>query len=229
MTIRRDAETGREGRSSVGGFTLIELILVFFIMAVLLAMALPALGDFKKDRDLKTAAAITQQALNYARSLAVTTGRRTRLIPAPERVGEFTLEVEENPLTEPGSFSTLNWPMGITGTLPESVRVKQIYYPIVEEEEESQAESNPSSTDYITESEAMEERQSSLLFDPDGSTRDTFIYLYVAGTGENLIEASEVPDSDVLTVAIVGVIGTSVVVPGYTEEIFEIYEPTELE
>lgn len=51
----------------------------------------------------------------------------------------------------------------------------------------------------------------------------------MAGTGENLIEASEVPDSDVLTVAIVGVIGTSVVVPGYTEEIFEIYEPTELE
>lgn len=228
MTIRRGAEAGREGRSPIEGFTLIELILVFFIMAVLLAMALPALGDFKKDRDLKTAAAITQQALNYARSLAVTTGRRTRLIPAPDRVGEFTLEVEENPLTEPGSFSTLNWPMGITGTLPESVRVKQIYYPIVEEEE-TQPESNPSSTDYITESEAMEERQSALLFDPDGSTRDTFIYLYVAGTGENLIEASEVPDSDVLTVAIVGVIGTSVVVPGYTEEIFEIYEPTELE
>ena len=212
------------------GFTLIELILVFVIMAVVISMALPAMNEFKKDRDLKTAGAITQQALNYARSLAVTTGRRTRLVPDPDRSGEFTLEVEDNPLTEPGNFTELRWPIGITGTLPENVRIKQIYYPVPAQESEEEFDSAPADdVEFISEQEAMEERQSALLFEPDGSTRDTFIYLFVAKPDQEEIEASEVAEEDVLTVAIVGVIGTSVLVPKYTEEIFEIYETTELE
>ncbi|MCA9434614.1 MAG: prepilin-type N-terminal cleavage/methylation domain-containing protein [Candidatus Omnitrophica bacterium] len=218
------------GRALIRGFTLIELILVFFIIALVISMALPAMNEFKRDRDLKTASAITQQALNYARSLAVTTGRRTRLVPDPDRQGEFTLEVEDNPLTEPGSFDELNWPMGITGTLPETVRIKQIYYPVPDEEPQAEGETQPSDdTEFISEEEAMEERQAALLFEPDGSSRDTFIYLYLAGKGEKVVEPSEVDEEDVVTVAVIGAIGTSVLVPKYTEDIFDIYEPSEIE
>ncbi len=230
MSLRNPVSQSKGGQNSSRGFTLIELILVFVIMAVVISMALPAMNEFKKDRDLKTAAAITQQALNYARSLAVTTGRRTRLVPAADRTGEFTLDVEDNPLTDPGSFDQLNWPIGITGTLPENIRIKQIFYPVPEQELEDDLSSiQGEDSEFISEDEAMEDRQSALMFGPDGSARDTFIYLYIAGSGDDEIEPSEVPDEDVLTVAIVGVIGTSVIVPKYTEEIFEIYEPLESE
>jgi prepilin-type N-terminal cleavage/methylation domain-containing protein len=206
-----------------GGFSLLELILVITIMGLLTSMAIPSLFAFKRDRDHQAAAETASNAVDYARSLAVTTGRRVRLLP--ER-GEFKLLVEEDPMTEPGSFQERNWPMGLTGELPKGILVDQVFYPVVKDETSASEEEDDSNDppETLTESEAERERESVLLFEPDGSTRDTFIYLAKADPSDASATINTAKPEDIYTVAIVGVIGTSVVVPRYTEELFEIYE-----
>jgi len=216
--------------SSECGFSLLELILVISIMGMLIGMVVPSLTEFKQGRDLRAAAQITSSACDYARSLAVTTGRRTRLIPEK---GRFLLRVEENPLADPGNFEPSRWPVGLTGKLPGDVIVEQVFYPVVREEdvaaqtEEAKSKKQEPGLVFQTEKEAAEERESVLLFDTDGSTRDTFIYLAIGDPEDATKTISEEAREGVLTVAIVGVIGTSVIVPYYTEEIFDIYKQPE--
>jgi prepilin-type N-terminal cleavage/methylation domain-containing protein len=218
----------RRHENPISGFTFLELILAIAIVSLLSAVVVPSLADFKRQRDLRTAAHITSTACDYARSLAVTTGRRARLVP--ER-GRFSLTVEEDPLSDPGNFERRRWPVGITGRLPKNVIVEQVYYPVVRDDEvvEDSGESDDDQIVFQSEEEAAEERESVLLFEPDGSTRDTFIYLALGDPDDATKTISEETHEYVLTVAIVGVIGTSVIVPYYTEEIFEIYDLPEVE
>ena len=214
----------RRHENPITGFTFLELILAITIISLLSSMVIPTLAEFKRQRDLRTAAHITSTACDYARSLAVTTGRRARLIP--ER-GRFSLTVEEDPLTNPGNFERRRWPVGITGSLPKNVIVEQVYYPVVRDEDVSEGDDDQ--IVFQSEEEAAQERESVLVFEPDGSTRDTFIYLALGDPEDATKTISEETHEDVLTVAIVGVIGTSVIVPFYTEEIFEIYDLPEME
>lgn len=211
------------------GFTLIELILVLLVMGILLGSVTPAINGMKRDRDLRAGAQTASDAANYARSLAVTTGRRTRL-GVDREAGEIKLLVEENPLTDPGNFEERSWPFGLNGRLPSTVSIEQVYYPVVRDEGEGMAEEEETPTvDVQTESEALEEREAVLLFDTDGSTRDTFIYLTPKGTDpplEGPVEETE-PRRDIVTVAIVGAIGATVIIPRYEDEIFEVYDPTD--
>jgi prepilin-type N-terminal cleavage/methylation domain-containing protein len=220
------------------GFTLVELILVVVIISILIEMVSPNIGQFKRDRDLRAAAQVASSACNYARSLAVTTGRRARL-GIDQEASRFNLLVEEDPLTDPGSFEKRQWPLGITGDLPKGVQLEQVYSPVIREEGEEENPTEPESasgdsTETIeiqTESEAQEERKSVLLFEPDGSTRDTFIYLSIGrktpitdSSDQTSMAELEESGGQVLTVVIVGIIGTAVVIPYYTEEIFDIYD-----
>ena len=214
---------------SDSGFTLLELMLVLLIMGLLVGMVAPALSSLKKERDLNAAAQIASSACNYARSLAVTTGRRSRLGMDRES-SRIDLLVEEDPMGDPGNFVRRNWPTGLTGTLPKTVKIEQVYYPVIreegEEEEETSTSSRQKDVEIQTEEEALEERQSVLVFDPDGSTRDAFIYLSI-GDASSTIESSTgeaAVHSNTVTVAIVGAIGSTVIVPRYTEEIFEVYD-----
>jgi Tfp pilus assembly protein FimT len=207
------------------------MILAILILGIMTSLAIPSLSTFKRERDLETAAQITSTACNYARSLAVTTGRRTRVNPIRDQ-SRFQLFVEEDPLTEPGSFKRRQWPMGLTGILPESIVIDQVFYPVVREGDSGYQLDTDSSVVFQTEEEALEEREDVLVFDPDGSTRDTFVYLKhgdpLSATGIASLSSQE-QDEEVITVAIVGVIGTAVIVPYYTEEIFNIYEPRQEE
>lgn len=215
------------------GFTLIELILVLLVMSILLGAVTPAINSMKTDRDLRSAAQIASDASNYARSLTVTSGRRTRLGIDREE-GQIKLLVEDNPLTDPGNFEERAWPFGMSGDLPSTIQVEQVYYPVVRDEDaapEQEEDSSTPSVDIQSESEAAEERQAVLLFDTDGSTRDTFIYLTPRGSESPTsgpIEDVE-PRQDIYTVAIVGAIGTTVIIPRYEDEIFQVYDPTENE
>lgn len=218
-------------RQRQAGFTFMELMLVLLIMGMIAGMVAPSLSSLKKERDLASAAQITATATKYVRSLAVTTGRRSRLGLSPEK-SQMDLLVEEDPLGDPGNFSRREWPVGLTGTLPKGIHIEQVYYPVIreegEEEEEGKTSSKKQEVDYQSEEEAQEERQAVLVFEPDGSTRDTFIYLRV-GDASSTIESSTGEAgfrNDTFTVAIIGTIGSTVIVPRYTEEIFEVYDAT---
>ncbi len=133
-------------------------------------------------------------------------------------------------MDDPGNFTKRKWPTGLTGTLPKGVYIEQVYYPVIrdedEEEESTTSSKKQTEVEFQTEEEAIEERQSVLIFEPDGSTRDTFIYLSV-GDASSTIAASTgevVSRPNTFTVAIVGTVGSTVIVPYYTEEIFEIYD-----
>lgn len=215
-------------------FTLLELIMVLFILALTIGMATPSLRSMKKDRDLAAASQVTASACNYARSMAVTTGRRTR-IGLDQEASRIHLMVEENPMTDPGTFNRKRWPIGLSGTLPKGIRIDQVFYPVGGEDQDedptrkkdSSSRSRDTESEEQTEEEAMEERQSVLVYEPDGSTRDTFIYLTVGDATPSVESASgeSRAQTDIYTIAIVGAIGTSVIVPRYTEEIFDVYDP----
>jgi prepilin-type N-terminal cleavage/methylation domain-containing protein len=213
-------------------FTFIELILVIVIIGLLAGMVVPSLGDFKKERDLYAAAEIASSTCNYARSLAVTSGMRTRLGLDSGR-NRIALLVEEDPLGKPGEFVKRSWPMGLSGALPKGVKIEQVFYPVIhaeggEEESRGAARSANRPVEFQTAAEAAEERKSVLLFEPDGSTRDTFIYLSVGDATPTATAGQEFETPDVFTVAIVGAIGATVIVPHKrTEEIFEVYDAAE--
>lgn len=212
------------------GFTFLELMLVLMIMGLLASMVAPSLSSMKKERDLYAAAQVTATATNFVRSLAVTTGRRSRL-GLDREANRMDLLVEEDPMEDPGNFTKRNWPIGLTGTLPKGIHIEQVYYPVIREEGEEEEKEDTSTTkneevDYQSEEEALEERKAVLVFEPDGSTRDTFIYLSV-GDASSTVESATgetATRADTFTVAIVGTIGSTVIVPRYTEEIFEIYD-----
>jgi type II secretion system protein H len=210
------------------GFTFLELMLVLLIMGLLAGMVAPTLSSLKKERDLYAAAQVAATATNFARSLAVTTGRRSRL-GMDRETSRMDLLVEEDPMGDPGNFTRRDWPTGLTGTLPKGIHIEQVYYPVIREEgeeEETSSSKKQEQVEYQSEEEAAEERQSVLVFEPDGSTRDTFIYLSV-GDASATIEASTgeaTARMNTFTVAIVGTIGSTVIVPRYTEEIFEVYD-----
>lgn len=76
--------TGREAYHSRrhDGFTLIEAAVVLAMTAVLLGIAMPAMGRMLAHYQLITAQIELMASLQHARSLAITSGRRTLLCPS---------------------------------------------------------------------------------------------------------------------------------------------------
>lgn len=66
------------------GITLIEQILVIAIVAVLAAIAMPALGTLLRRNQVQTAQWDFIAALQHARGMAVTTGRTTHFCPSSD-------------------------------------------------------------------------------------------------------------------------------------------------
>ena len=115
-TVRGPRLSGRPG--SVGGFTLMELVLVLVVISVVLALSAPSLRGFFASRQTADAAATMLSLTKWARSQAVARGCPYRLnIDAPS--GPFWLTVQEA-----GSFVDLNSEMGRRFQLPEGAAVR---------------------------------------------------------------------------------------------------------
>lgn len=69
---------------SPAGFTLIELIIVMFILVVMMAVAAPAFSRMHQSSSLRAAARTTLASFRYARSMAVTRQTEVRLIFSDE-------------------------------------------------------------------------------------------------------------------------------------------------
>jgi len=64
-----------DGRRDAGGFTMIEIVVVIFIVMILAGIAAPAMGRGIRQSKMNTAAAQIATGLRRARSLAITRGR----------------------------------------------------------------------------------------------------------------------------------------------------------
>jgi len=75
-------ENGRNSRLTQAGFTLIEAIVAMTVAAVLLCVAVPALGGMLARQRLVTAQIELVAALQHARSAAITGRQRTLFCPS---------------------------------------------------------------------------------------------------------------------------------------------------
>jgi type IV fimbrial biogenesis protein FimT len=78
----------RPARSSLGGFTLVELLVTMAIAAVLLAIAVPAFRDFTATQKVKSTAFEVAAAMLMARSEAVK--RNSAVTVTPVTSGDWT-------------------------------------------------------------------------------------------------------------------------------------------
>lgn len=67
-------------RRAPSGFTLVELLAVITIMAIILALGIPAITTMSKATALQTAARTVSGTLNQARQIAITQRRKVRVI-----------------------------------------------------------------------------------------------------------------------------------------------------
>ena len=91
----------RRESNPLAGFTLIELIITLVILGILLTIAIPLMRPLLRNNSLTSAANSFEASLNYARSEAVTRGRRVVACASA------------NPMAEPPACSNnANWQTG---------------------------------------------------------------------------------------------------------------------
>lgn len=148
LALRSQAPRG------VGGFTLLELILVMIVIFTLATVVAPRFSDFFPSFQVRKNSEHLLAWARKARADAATTGRRQRLI-LDTQLRKYWIEFEPRPIKEPGTFR----PLGGSWTeeqLPEAVVFETI----------SGAETDPtrSSFRYIE-------------FRPDGTSTEATIIL----------------------------------------------------
>lgn len=74
----------RRKTSHSAGFTLVETVVALAVAGVLLSLAIPAFGAMLARHRLATAQLELMAALQHARGLAITSGRRTLLCPTTD-------------------------------------------------------------------------------------------------------------------------------------------------
>ena len=78
----------------VGGYTLVELVVVLAVAAVATALAYPALSGMRRGQELEKAATQMAQCLRLSQWRSVVCGRRVRVVPRQEPGGGWLLRVE---------------------------------------------------------------------------------------------------------------------------------------
>ncbi len=160
-------------------FTLVELMLAITIMGLLTAGVAPVMRGFFARQKLPHAAKLLAASIRYCRSTAVHQSVRARLV-FDTKTGQIRMEAEVSPLSEPGVFQEMAIPAHLQQTLEENVSEVQM---------KQMTMTGPD------DAEQLEFEPDGAVVGPEGLITDTFIYL----RGEE--------ESDVCTVAVVGVTG----------------------
>lgn len=158
MTPRRSDRFGiihRAGRMPpLSAFSLLELILVIALMGVLSGVTVPILRNSVDSHRMSMAASTMAEAVRYTRSTCISKSLRGRLVIETDPPNVH-LELEEDPLNAPGTFTEARLPFRMQGILGREVRSIAIQ------------EKTPT---------GFEEAQN-ISFFPDGRCTDAFLYL----------------------------------------------------
>lgn len=180
---RRDTSTRHRD-----GFSLLELVLVVTIIALALGIVGPRLTRPKGPTELRLGARTAASLVRFARNAAVSRGLRHRLVY--DRVeSRFRVEVEEDPFESPDEYREDPLPRGLGDEIRSPEIDVRIEFPA----------SGRSDEDF---------QPDTLIFLPDGSTRDAFIYLRDG-------------KQRTCTVMVVGVTGACVVAEGEVTDVFQ--------
>lgn len=160
MTRARPPRTGPEG------FTLLELIVVLLVIAIVAGVAVPsfvtAMPGYRLRNDMRGLFA----AARYARSRAVITGLRHRLV-IDDFEGAYWMEREADPFEAPGSWTPLEGTPGRPQALRGTVRFADI---------DTQELSDP------------EGPSRGVVFRPDGTAeREALVVLGLSGDPDELL------------------------------------------
>lgn len=139
------------------GFSMMELLMVIALMGMLVGVTVPIFRGTVEGQRLPMVAGTLAETIRYARSTCVTRAARGRLVIAAE-ARTMHLEVEENPLDAPGSYTTLQLPYRMRDVLGKGILNIQI------------KQRTPKGL----------ETAEQIDFMPDGRCTDTFVYLYGA-------------------------------------------------
>ena len=96
--------------SRVSGFTIIELMVTVTIMAILLSLAAPSLGNLVRDQRVKTATFDVYSAVTFARSEAIKRNVDVQIVPvdAAEWASGWSIQVGGGTLKAQDALSGLN-------------------------------------------------------------------------------------------------------------------------
>lgn len=111
-------------KSHPRGFTLVELILVMFVIFTIATVVAPRLTDFFPSFQVRTSTERLFAWARKARADAATLGLRHRLLLDPD-ARKFWIEFEARPFKEPGKFVPLGGSWG-EELFPEGVRFESI-------------------------------------------------------------------------------------------------------
>lgn len=137
------------------GFSLVELLLVLTILSIMAGVAAPNFRNAMHRNALKHTTNTLARFVQYARSEAVLGSVQSRLTFNLDG-GGILYSVERDPFNNPGVFEPMPLPVAPPASLlRQEVRIRDIRKATL----------------------SAVARENEILFNPDGSTSDTFIYL----------------------------------------------------
>jgi len=172
-------------RGSRRAFTLVELMVVVVLISISAVLVMPRLFGVLQGQNLQGSAETVQSILRYTHSLALSQGLNYKLGFDTQR-RKFFLESENDPLESPGEYEQVIWPRSISSKLGKGINIGFF----------DQSESSPVE---------MEE----IHFFPDGSSRDSVIYV------------SDEEGENHFTLFLIGPSGKTVLRRGEWEDLYE--------
>lgn len=180
--------------STKKGFSLLELMMVITILAVMTGILVPNMGSMMEATALERNSRLIADLLRYARSAAIQSSSTTKVVfnlsanntttalarrntqnTTTVQTDPIQYLIEQAPLQQPGVFIERRPPVTIPKELGNSVTVQQVILQSMGGMQQNGSQAQQ--TQMNLQSGLENESQREIVFQPDGSTSDTFIHL----------------------------------------------------